>query len=188
MSNLTSILNETNSYPLWLYINDSIMIIGSCFGIFMGLLFVYTIYRLDHPDYSFSNLITCNACLSISLTCSMMLFNAYFALKSDFRGKGYFDSLCIFRGTLLKIFNTYMYASLCLKAFNRFRGIIYYQKPFLTSYRSFLIIIISMWLISILLNLIILLTGGITYEWDSHLCLVPVTKRPQFIFMSTIQN
>jgi hypothetical protein len=165
-------------------LNDSLIIIGNIIGIFIGFLFIFTIYRLDHPDYSTSNLIVCNACFSIGLISIIMLTNACYALKSDFRGIGYFDSWCILRGILLKAFHIYMYISLCLKAFNRLCCIVYYTNPILKSYRCLVIIILFQWLITILLVLIIFLTDGVDYDWGSHLCIVSVRKTYQFMFMS----
>lgn len=185
MSLLNMTNNETtNFYPLWYFFNDSLMIIGNIIGIIVSFLFIFTIYRLDHPFYSISNLIACNTCLAIGLTSIIMLINASFALTSDFRNNGYFDSICILRGTLLKIFHIYMYISLCLKAFNRFRCIVYYKNPVLKSYRCLLIILILQWLISIFFGLIIFSTNGVDYDWGSHLCLIPIQKFFHFLFMS----
>jgi hypothetical protein len=184
MSLMNITTNDTNSYPLWYFFNDSLIIISNIIGIIMAFLFIFTIYRLDHPNYSISNLITCNTCLAIGLTSIIMLINACYALKSDFRGIGYFDSTCILRGTLLKIFNIYMYTSLCLKAYIRLRCIVYYKNPILKSYRCLLIILLSLWLISISSILVIVLTDGIHYDWGSHLCLIPLTKIRQFMYMS----
>jgi hypothetical protein len=180
--------NHTNSYPSWYFFNDFLMIISSIIGILMAFLFIFTIYRLDHPYYSISNLITCNTCLAIGLTSIIMFINAFYALKSDFRGIGYFDSFCILRGTLLKIFNIYMYTSLCLKAFNRLCCIVHYRNAILKSYRCLSIIILFQWLISILLVLIIVITDGITYDWGSHLCIIPLRKTYQFMIMSKFGN
>jgi hypothetical protein len=185
---LPSLMNTTenviNSYPLWYFINDILLIIGNIIGIFVAFLFIFTIIRLDHPSHSISNLIACNTCLGIGLTNTIMLFNACYALTSDFRGIGYSDSFCIFRGTLLCIFYIYMYTSLSLKAFNRLRCIVYHTRPVLISHRCLLILILFQWLFAMLLTLIILLTNGIDYDWGSHLCLVPIRKTYQYIFMS----
>jgi len=186
LMNITN--NNTNIYPLWYFFNDFFMIIGNIIGILMAFVFIFTIYRLDHPYYSISNLIVCNNCLAIGLTEIIMLINVCYALSSDFRGKGYFDSFCILRGTLLKIFHIFMYQSLCLKAFNRFCCIVYYANSILKSYRYLLIIILFQWLLSILLGLIIVLTNGIDYDWGSYLCLIPINKFRQFIFMSKNLN
>lgn len=177
-------VNETNTYPLWYFFNDLFMIVGNIIGIFIAFLFIYTTYRLDHPNYSISNLIACNTCLTIGLTSIIMLINACYALKSDFRNSGYFDSICILRGTLLKIFHISMYISLCLKAFNRLRCIVYYTNPILKSFRCLFIIILFQWLVSIVLGLFIVLTNGIDYDWGSHLCLIPIKNFYHFIFMS----
>ena len=160
------------------------MIIGNGIGVFMAFLFILTIYLLDHPNYSISTLVACNACLAVGLTSGIMLINACYALKSDFRGNGYFDSYCILRGTFLKFFHIYMYASLCLKAYNHLRCIVYYQRPILTSYRCLFIIILLLWTISISSTLFIVFTDGIHYDWESHICLIPVRKIMQFSFMS----
>lgn len=180
--NGTIFLNE--SYPLWYFINDSLMIIGNGIGVFMAFLFIFTTYLLDHPNYSISTLIACNACLAVGLTSAIMLINACYALTSDFRGHGYFDSFCILRGTLLKIFHIYMYASLCLKAYNRLRCIVYYQNPVSTSYRCLFCIILFQWCLSISSTLFILFTDGIQYDWNAHICLIPVRKIIQFSLMS----
>jgi hypothetical protein len=188
MSLMNITVNDTNSYPLWYFLNDSLIIISNIIGIIMSFLFIFTIYRLDHPDYSISNLIACNTCLAIGLTSIIMFIDGCYALTSDFRGIGYIDSTCIIRGILLKLFNIYMYISLCLKAFNRLRCIVYYTNPILKSYGTLLIIILSFWLISIVSILIIALTDGIHYDWGSHLCLIPLTKISQFTFLSKYSN
>jgi hypothetical protein len=175
---------DTNSYPLWYFLNDSFLIIGNLIGICVGFLFIFTIIRLDHPSYSIANLIACNTCLAIGLTNIIMLINACYALRSDFQGIGQSDSFCILRGILLNSFTICMYISLCLKAFNRLRCIVYYTTPILTSYRSLSIVILCQWLFSLSIILIIILTNGIDYHWGSHLCLIPITKTFQFIFMS----
>ncbi|CAF2980857.1 unnamed protein product [Rotaria sp. Silwood2] len=178
--------NATNSYPLWYFLNDSLMIIGNIIGIFFAFIFIFTIIRLDHPSYSISNLIACNTCLAVGLTSTIMLINACYALTSDFRGIGYVDSFCTLRGTLLTLLYIYMYTSFCLKAFNRLRCIVYYTNPLLTSYRCLLIVILFQWLLTILLFLVIILTDGIDYDWGSHLCFIPITKTYQFIYMMII--
>jgi hypothetical protein len=175
--------NHTNVYPLWYFLNDSLMLISNIIGILIAFLFIFTIYRLDRPYYSISNLIACNTCLAIGLTSIIMLINTCYALKSDFNGIGYSDSTCILRGTLLKIFNVYMYTSLCLKAYNRLRCIVYYKNPIIKSYRCLSIILLTLFLISIVSILIVLSTDGIHYDHGSHLCLIPLTKIHQFIFM-----
>ncbi|CAF1292779.1 unnamed protein product [Rotaria sordida] len=178
--------NTTNSYPLWYFVNDSLMIIGNVIGIVVAFIFIFTIIRLDHPSYSISNLIVCNTCLAIGLTSTIMLINACYALKNDFRGINHSDSFCILRGTLLTLFYIYMYTSFCLKAFNRLRCIVFHTHSILTSYRCLLIVIVFQWLITILLFLAIILTDGIDYDSGSHLCFIPITKTNQFIFMMII--
>ncbi|CAF0855419.1 unnamed protein product [Adineta steineri] len=183
--NLTN--NDTaNIYPLWYFLNDSLMIIGNIIGISVAILFIFTIIRLDHPSYSISNLIVCNTSLAIGLSSIIMLINACYALKSDFNGTGYIDSSCILRGAFLNIFYIYMYASLCLKAFNRCRCIVYYTNPILTSYRCLTIIILLQLLLAVCITLIIVLTNGIDYDVGSHLCLITIKKSYQFIFTMTI--
>lgn len=164
--------------------NDSLMIIGNGIGVFMAFLFIFTTYLLDHPNYSTSTLIACNACLAVGLTSAIMLINACYALKSDFRGYGHFDSFCILRGTFLKIFHINMYASLCLKAYNRLRCIVYYQNLISTSHRCLFLIILFQWFLSISSTLFILFTDGIQYDWNAHICLIPVRKIVQFSLMS----
>jgi hypothetical protein len=186
LMNITT--NDTNSYPLWYFLNDSFLIVGNIIGILMSFLFIFTIIRLDHPSYSISNLIACNTCLAIGLTNTIMLINACYALKTDFQGIGELDSSCILRGIVLNFFSIYMYTSLCLKAFNRLRCIVYHTNPILTSYRCFSLVILFQWLFSILLIIIILLINGIDYNLGSHICLIPLTKMSQFIMMSMYEN
>ncbi|CAF1346637.1 unnamed protein product [Rotaria magnacalcarata] len=178
--------NITDSYPLWYFINDSIMIIGNLVGILCACIFILAIIRLDHPSYSISNLIVCNTCLAIGLTSTIMLINACYALKSDFEGIGYPDSFCILRGILLNLFYVYMYTSLCLKAFNRLRCIVYPTNRILTSNRCFLIVLLFQWLLIILLVSVIIFTHGVNYDWGSHLCLVPITKTYQSLYIMII--
>ncbi|CAF3548149.1 unnamed protein product [Rotaria sp. Silwood1] len=186
MSSMNITINATDSYPLWFFLNDSFMIIGNIVGIVFASIFIFTIIRLDHPSYSISNLIACNTCLAVGLTSTIMLINACYALRSDFRGNGYVDSFCTFRGTLLTLLYIYMYTSFCLKAFNRLRCIVYYTNPILTSYRCLFIVILFQWLLTILLFLAIILTDGIGYDWGSHICFIPITKTYQFIYMMII--
>ncbi|UJR30195.1 hypothetical protein I4U23_017734 [Adineta vaga] len=175
--------NISNSYQLWYVINDSLMITGNLIGIFVGILFIITMIRLDHPTYSVSNLIACNTSLSIVLTSIMMLINACYALKSDFYGLNHFDSFCIFRGMFLNIFSIYMYMSLCLKAFNRLRCIVYHTKPIFKSYRCLIIILSLNILTAIFVGLFLVLTNGIVYDANSYLCLITNTKPFHFIFI-----
>ena len=176
---------EMSSYPFWFFLTDSLMIVGNTIAISVAFLFVFTTLRLDYPSYSISNLIACNTCLAIGLTSTVMLLNACYALKSDFRGSGYKDGSCVLRGNLLCIFSNYMYTSLCLKAFNRLRCIVYYTSPLFTSHRCLSMVIVFQWVLVILLSLPIIGTDGIDYDWRSHLCLVPITKTFQFLFTST---
>jgi hypothetical protein len=184
MSSMNITNNITNSYPLWYFINDSLVIISSIICIFFVILFICTIIRLDHPAYSISNLIACNTCLAIGLTNGSMLVNSCYALVSDFRGVGKYDSFCILRGTIFTILFIYMYTSLCLKAFNRLRCIVYRIRAVSRSYTSLLILILIQWIVVIILIVPIILTDGVDYDWGSHLCLVTISKSRQFIFLS----
>lgn len=172
------------SYPLWYFLSDSLVIVVNSIGIFMAFLFIFTTIRLDHPNYSISNLIACNTCLAIGLTNTLILFNACYALSSDIRGIGQVDRLCYTRGVLLNVFTLYMYSSLCLKAFNRLRCIVYYTRPLFTSYQAFALVTLVQWCMISLLILPIVFTDAINYDWGSHMCLVPINKIHQFLYMS----
>ncbi|CAF1442522.1 unnamed protein product [Adineta ricciae] len=179
-------LHDNNPYQFWFFINDSLIILGNIIAIFVAFLFVITIIRLDHPTYSISNLIACNTSLAIGLTSSIMLINACYALKSDFRGYGHYDSFCVLRGTLLNICYIYMYMSLCLKAFNRLRCIIYNANPIIKSYGCLFVLLLIKLLVAILVSLFLVLTDGIDYDWNSYLCLVTDAKTYHFIFMLSV--
>ena len=73
-----------SSYPLWYFINDSIILLGNVIGISVACLFISTIIRLDHSTYSISNLIASNTCFAIGLTNLIMLFNSFSSLKIFF--------------------------------------------------------------------------------------------------------
>lgn len=182
----SSTMNLTGSivdaYSLWYLLNDFLMLTGNAIGIFVAILFIFTVIRVNHPTYSISNLIACNTSVSIALTSTMMLINACFALRSDLRGRGHSDSFCILRGTLLTACYMYMYASLCLKAFNRLRCIVYNNNPVLKSYRGLAVVFLTQWLVAIIIALIVVLTDGIVYDWNSHLCLITEAKPFHFVF------
>lgn len=184
MPSINVTTNNTNSYPFWYFLNDSVVITGNLVGIAFASVFILTIIRLDHPTYSVSNLIACNTCLAIGLTCIATLINVCYALKSDFDGIGYVDSFCLIRGKLFILFYIHMYTSLCLKAFNRFRCIVYYTNRMLTSNRFLIMAVSFQWLLTIALFLVIIFTNGVDYDWGSHLCLVPITKIYQFLYIS----
>ncbi len=181
-NNLT--INLNNSYPLWYFINDILIIIINLIGIFTTIVFIYIIIRLEYPLYSISNLIACKTCLMMGLMSSAILFNNCYALASDFRGIGYIDSLCHIRGTIFSILFVIMYTSLCLKAFNRLRCIVYRIRSVSRSYKSLLVLILIQWLFVAILTLPIFLTDGVNYDWGSHLCLVTIEKPWQFIYLS----
>jgi len=176
--------NDISSYPSWYYINDFLVIILNIIGICVTILFIYTIIRLDHPSYSISNLIACKTCLAIGLMSLASLINKFYSLKSHFQGFGYDGSFCNVRGTIFTILFVNIYTSLCLKAFNRLRCIVYRIHPISKSFKSLLILILIQWLFVALLALPIMLTNGVNYYWDSHLCLVMIKKPWQFIFLS----
>lgn len=175
-------MNGNNSCQFWFFINDSLMILGNLIGIFVAVLFIVTTIRLDHPTYSIANLIACNTSFAIGLTSTIMLINACYALKSDFRGNGHYDSFCVLRGTLLNICYIYTYMSLCLKAFNRLRCIIYNANPIIKSYGCLFVFFLFQLLVAILVSLFLVLTDGIGYDWNSYLCQVTSTKTYHFIF------
>lgn len=182
MSNFTS--NEIVRYPLWYFINDILIILICSIGILVAIVFIYIILRLGYPNYSFANLIACKTCLAIGLMNSVILFNNSYALISDFRGRGYEDPLCHFRGTLFNILFIKMYTSLCLKAFNRLRCIVYRARSVSRSYKFLFLLILIQWMIAVILMLPIVLTDGVEYDWGSHLCLVTLKKTWQFIYLS----
>jgi len=181
--NISSI-NITDSYPLWYFINDFLIILINLISIFFVILFIYSVIRLDHPHYSMSNLVACNTCLSIGSRNFTLLFNNCYALASDFRGIGYKDSFCRIRGIIFCITFINMYASLCLKALNRLRCIVYRIRSVSKSYKSLLSFILIQWLFVVILVLPIILTDGIDYDWGSHLCVVTINKTRQFLFLS----
>jgi hypothetical protein len=178
--------NIINSYPLWYFINDIIIIIINIIGIFIAFLFICTVIHLEYPSYSISNIIACQTCLAIGLISSSILLNNCYALISDFRGIGYNDSFCIVRGTIYSILFVVLYTSLCLKAFNRLRCIVYRIRSVSRSYKSLLILTLIQWIIITILILPIILTKGVDYDWGSHLCLVTINKPWQFIFLSML--
>ena len=182
---MNSSMADSSSSSFWVLLADLLMIVGNTIAVSVAFLFVFTTLRLDYPSYSFSNLIACNTCLAIGLTSAVMLLNACYALASDLHGSGYKDGSCVLRGNLLSLFSNYMYTSLCLKAFNRLRCIVYYTRPLFTSYRCLSMVIVFQWVLVILLSLPIIGTDGIDYDWRSHLCLVPITRTFQFLFAST---
>jgi hypothetical protein len=179
------LINLTNSYQLWYFITEFVIIIINITGIFAAILFIYTVIRLEHPSYSISNIIACQTCLAIGLMSSSILFNNCHAFVSDFRGVEY---NCILRGTISSILFVIMYTSLCLKAFNRLRCIVYHIRSVSKSYKSLLIFILIQWLCIVIFTLPIILTHGSTDYWKSHLCLVTTKKSWQLIFLSTKQN
>jgi hypothetical protein len=182
-----SLVNVTQSYPLWYSINDSLIITSNIIGMLVAALFIFTVIRLDDRSRSISDLIVSNTSLAIGLSCSTTLFNACFALASDIRGRGYKDSLCIVRGVLRNIAFVYMMMSLCIKAFNRLRCIVYQTTIVARSYRSFMILMLLQWLSLCILALPLVLTDAVDYDWGSHLCLIPMTKTGQFSFLSMYQ-
>ena len=179
-----SAMNATDSYPLWYFINDFLIIIINLISICVVILFIYSVIRLDYPSYPISNLIACKACSSIGLMSLIILLNNCYALASDFRGIGYNDPFCIIRGTIFSITFINMYTSLCLKAFNRLRCIVYRIRSISKSYKSLFILILIQWLVVVILMLPIILTNGVDYDWGSHLCLVTINKPRQFLFLS----
>ena len=182
-----SLVNLTQSSPLWYSINDSLIITINIIGMLVAALLIVTAIRLADRPCSISDLIACNTSLAIGLSCSATLFNVCFALASDLRGRGYKDPLCIGRGILRNIAFLYMMMALCLKAFNRLRCIVYQTSLVARSYRSFIILILFQWSVLWLLALPLVLTDAVDYDWGSHLCLVPMTNTGPFSFLSTYQ-
>ena len=179
---------QRHSYPSWYFINDSLMIVGNIVGMIIAFLFIFTTYRLGRLYCSISNLIACYTCLSIGMTSATMLFNAGYALRSDFRGEALIDGWCSIRGILLSLFNFNMYIALCLKSYNRFRCIVFHKHALLNSYYRFGALILGLWLIASFMVVPILLTGGVDYDRGSHLCLVSLVKIHQFIFTRKSQQ
>lgn len=171
-------------YPLWYFINDIFIILNCSIGIIVAIVFIYIILRLGYPTYSISNLIACKTCLAIGLMNSVILFNNCYALASDFRGIGYDDSLCHLRGTMFNIIFIKMYTSLCLKAFNRLRCIVYRARSASRSYKFLFLLILIQWIVAAILMLPIVFTDGVEYDWGSHLCLVTMKKPWQFTYLS----
>lgn len=173
-----------NSTPIWYFINDISIIILNLIGIFTAIIFIYIIARVNYPNYSISNVLACKTCLAIGLMSCSILINNLYALRSDFRGQGYEDSFCTLRGSLACILFIKMYTSLCLKAFNRLRCIVYRIRSKTNSYRSLCFLIFIQWCVVATLVLPILLTNGITYDFGSYLCLATIQRPWQFIFLS----
>ncbi len=186
LSNSTIVIH--NSYPIWYFINDILIIIINIIGILSAIVFIYIIFRLNYPAYSISNLIACKTCFTMGLMSFIILWNNIYALASDFRGFGYIDSLCHIRGTAFNILFVKMYTSLCLKAFNRLRCIVYRLRSVPRTHKSLLIFILIQWLFAGVLILPIFLTDGVNYDWGSHLCLVTLEKPWQFIYLSKSMN
>lgn len=176
--------NLTNSYPLWYFLNDFLIINLNIIGIFTVIIFISTVIRLEYPSYTISNLIACKTCLAIGFMSLSILLNNVYALASDFRGIGYIDSFCIVRGTISSILFITMYTSLCFKAFNRLRCIVYRIRSVTQSYKSLLILTLIQWIFVAILILPILLTNGVEYDWGSHICLVTLNKTWQFLYLS----
>ena len=179
------LVNLTHSYPLWYSINDSLIITSNVIGMLVAALLIVTAIRLADRSCSISDLIACNTSLAIGLSCSTTLFNICFALASDLRGRGYKDPLCTVRGILRNVAFVYMMMSLCIKAFNRLRCIVYQTTLVARSYRSFMILMLFQWLLLCILALPLVLTDAVDYDWGSHLCLIPMTKTGPFSFLST---
>jgi len=182
-NNLTNII--INTTPIWHFINDILIILINTVGICVALCFTYLIVRIEYPTYSISNLLACKTCIAIGLASLSILVNSTYALISDFRGVGYEDSFCILRGILSCILFVKMYTSLCLKAFNRLRCIVYRIRPVIKPYRYLCILILIQWCFVAILVLPILLSKGIGYDRGSYLCLVKIEKIHQFAFLST---
>jgi hypothetical protein len=181
--------NNTNDpYPWWYFVNDCLTIVGNTAGIFIAGLFIVTVIRVDYPSYSKSNLIVCNSCLAIGLTSSTMLFGAAYALTRDLRGIGIDEPLCVMRGRAQTVFTLYMYTSLCLKAFNRLRCIVFYRRPWLRSYRTLAVVVLVQWSTIVVVSSLVLDTDVIVYNSNSHSCLLTIGKTRDLIVISTCRS
>lgn len=175
----------TRSAPSWYLINDCLVILFSTVGISITVVFVYAVVRLDHPTYSIANLVACKTCIAIGLLSTVVVVNSCMAVADDWQGSAPNDASCLARGILVTTLHINMYISLCFKAFNRLRYIVYRIRPVTKSYQCLLLLTLLQWLVVALLVLPIIASDGIGYDWHSHLCVVTTSKTWQLIYLST---
>ncbi|CAF1221300.1 unnamed protein product [Adineta ricciae] len=174
------------SYPLGYFINDLLTSLFNLTGITVAILFIHTVVRLEHPSYSIANLIACQTCLAIGLLSSMIFFNNCYVLYHEFFDQPVNNVFCVIRGPVFSVFYINMYATLCLKAFNRLRCVVYRIRSATKSCRSLFVLTSIQWIVVLVLVLPLVISNGIDYSQRSYLCTVTIRKPWQFLYLMII--
>ena len=176
------------SYPLWYFINDFLTSLFNLTAITVAILFIRTVVRLEHPSYSIANLIACQTCLAIGLLSSTIFFNNCYILYHEFFDRTVNNTFCVIRSTIFSVLYINMYATLCLKAFNRLRCIVYSIRSATKSCRSLFVLTSIQWTVVLFLILPVVISNGIDYDQRSHLCTVTIHKSWQFLYLSMYES
>lgn len=176
------------SYSLWYFINDLLTSLFNLTGIIVAILFIRTVIRLEHPSYSIANLIACQTCLAIGLLSSTIFINNCYVIYHEFSDRPVNNTFCIIRSIIFSVLYVNMYTTLCLKAFNRLRCIVYSIRSATRSSRSLFVLTVIQYTIVIVLVLPIAISNGIDDDKRSHFCTVTIRKSWQFLYLSMCES
>ncbi|UJR30093.1 hypothetical protein I4U23_017634 [Adineta vaga] len=177
--------SESQCFPLWYIINDSLIIVFNLITIFIGLTFVFLILR-EKKLRTIINTLSSNSCLCGLLVAITIIWDAFHMLKTDITGIVQQDQACIVRNICMLITMIALNYSLCIQTYHRFITIVHSLQTSLHSMKFYLKIIVIQWLISPCLMLPIILSGKIIYQTGSFICQISFSNTTLFSYLFII--
>jgi hypothetical protein len=154
---------------LFFTINYGLTIGFAIVGLTLCLLTIIIV--ITHREcYNFTNVLTCNTCVSVALYFIFRIVDSIYGLRSDWQ---YHQPACIFRAYCSLAFCTALCYSYSIQAISRLFFVVFYKHKFLLTWRTHWILIIVNWLVSIIIPIRPLFyQNGFELEIESRNCIV----------------
>lgn len=154
---------------LFFSINYWCGIVSAIIGLTLCLLTIIIV--ITHREcHNFTNVLTCNTCLVVTLYFIFHIIASIYALRQDWQ---YYQPVCIFRAYCSLALCAILCYSYSIQAISRLFFAIFYKYRFLLTWRTHWFLIIANWIIGIAISIVpFFYENGFQLEIESRSCMV----------------
>ncbi len=154
---------------LFFTINFWLTIVSTIVGLILCLLTIFIV--ITHRECrNFTNVLTCNTCVAVTLYFIYRIIDSIYGLRQDWQ---YHQPACVFRAYCALTLCAALCYSFSIQAISRLFFAVFYKHKYLLTWRTHWILIIVNWLVSIIISSEpFFFDNGFGLEIESRICVV----------------